>query len=512
MYRIFKADRDTYLTDRVIRKQRVFNASVGNAGSLDLFKLFGVTLSGSSPNNELSRILVHFDLTDLRNDVSAGKIDLNNPSLNCVLKLFDVYGGQPTPANFTVKVYPVSQSWVEGVGRDVVFYQDSDVSNFLTASYVNGNANLWFLSGANAKGLLGSPDIDVIASGNLGAGVVNLFQTQSFPKGTENLEIDVTQVVSATLAGLLPDQGFRISFDETQENDMLTRFVKRFGSSQAVDPYVQPQLIFKYRDAIVSNENDFTFDTPGTLFLYNTVRGNLTNVVSGSTLTPVTGTNCMLLKLVTPVSSSSGSVSYTTFVTASQHKIGLSYVTGVYSASFTLLSADTQFAKKISQSGSVTFDQVWSSFDGTVSYFSGSLTVTPPAGSTGPITPKRYFINVTNIATEYVSTDVARIKVFVFDFSNPVIKLVKVPLETPSVTVENAFYSIRDVANNTVIIPFDTTFGSTKLSGDSSTMYFDLWMSSLVSGRAYTIDIMVFEGGQQQIYRDVGPSFRVVEV
>lgn len=512
MYRVFRPLKDCYITDRVIRNHRVNSANTGQAGSLDLFKLYGVTTTGSVPNNELSRILLKFDLSDLRSEIANGTIDLANSSLNCTLKLFDVYGGQPTPSNFTAKLYPLSRSFDEGLGRDVVFYQDSDVCNFLTASYISGSANIWFASGANSKGFLGSTNIDVISSGNLGAGTVNLWKTQTFAKGTENLEIDVTQIVSATLANLLPDEGFRISFDESQENDTLTRFVKRFGSSQAADPYVQPQLIFKYRDAIVSNENNFTFDSPGTLFLYNTVRGNLANVVSGSSLIPITGTNCMLLKLVTPISTSNGFTTYTTYVTASQHKIGNTNVVGIYSASFTLLSSDAQYSRKIAQSGSVSFDQVWSSFDQTVSYFSGTLSVTPPAGATGPLTPKRYYINVTNIATEYVVTDVSRIKVFVFDYSNPVVKLVRMPLETPSVAIENAYYSVRDVANNTVVIPFDTTYHSTKLSCDSSTMYFDLWMNSLISGRAYTIDILVIEGGQQQIYRDVGPPFRVVEM
>ena len=107
----------------------------------------------------------------------------------------------------------MSKSFGEGVGRDVASFGDLDAANFITASYVTGASSLWNLSGANKAGLLGSEDIDIINSGNLddGNGVVNLFQTQLFKNGTEDLEVDITTLVSATLAGILPDEGFRIS-------------------------------------------------------------------------------------------------------------------------------------------------------------------------------------------------------------------------------------------------------------------------------------------------------------
>ena len=512
MHRTLRPVKDTYITDRVIKNVRKTGANLGKAGTMDLFKLYGVSFSGSNANAELSRGLIKFDLTDLASDVASGKINLNSPSFNVKLKLFDVYGGQPTPANFTLKLYPLSRSFDEGIGRDVVFYRDTDSTNFITASYLNGTTNVWFASGANAKGLLGSADIDVISSGNLGAGVVDLTVSQSFTAGTENLEMDVTRIVSATLSGLLPDCGFRISFTESEESDLQTRFVKRFGTSDAADPYVRPRLEVRFNDSVVSDDADFTFDTPNTLFLHNFVKGNLANVVSGTSLTELTGSNCVLLKLSTRVSSSSGFSDYITYVTASQHRVGSSYVTGVYSASFTLTSATPQFQTKLRQSGSIDFDQIWGSLDGTVAFFTGSLAARPPEASTGPTKPRRYYVNVTNMSDEYSDDDVARMKVFFFDYSNPTVKLVNVPVETPSVIIQNAHYSVRDVITNNVIIPFDTTYNSTKLSGDSQTMYFDLWMSSLYPGRSYVIDIIVVEGGQQQIYRDVSPAFRVVEM
>ena len=510
MYRIFKPISDCYITDKIVKKQSKTGANTGLAASIDLFVLHGITFSGSSPNHELSRALIKFDLTDLKADYAAGKFDISNSTFNCSVKLFDVYGGQPTPDNFTLKLYPLSQSFQEGIGRDVVYFQDSDVANFITSSFDGSTTSVWFLSGANAKGVLGSSNIDVISTADFGAGTVNTFVTQSFVLGNENLNMDVTQIVSATLAGLIPDNGFRISFDETNENALATKFVKRFGSSDASDPYVRPQLVMKYDDTLNSHESNFLFDVTGTLVLYNYVRGELRNFLSGAGNTPLTGLNSMVVKITTPVSTSNGFIDYETDITASQHRIGTNNVTGIYSATFALSSNDQYFRTKLQQSGSISFKQVWVSTDLSVPYFSGSLLVYPDFGTTGPSTPKRYYINITNMAEEYTSTDIARMRLFIFDYSTPTFKLAKIPVETPSVIFDRVFYSVRDAMTNAVIVPFDKTYSSTKLSSDSEGMYFDVWMPSLIDGRAYVVDIMLVEGAKETIYRNVGPTFRVL--
>ena len=69
MYRILQALRDTYITNKVINnKFRATDANVGQAGTLDLFKLYEEsTLPGSSSGvTEISRALIKFDLNPLR--------------------------------------------------------------------------------------------------------------------------------------------------------------------------------------------------------------------------------------------------------------------------------------------------------------------------------------------------------------------------------------------------------------------------------------------------------------
>ena len=514
MYRALKADKDAYITDRIIKGSRQTDANTGEAGTLDLYKVYGLNKSGSAALAELTRLLVHFDLDPLRQAHASGTLNIASPSFNCKLRLHDVYGGQTTPRNFTIKVYPLSRSWDEGRGRDVVFYQDTDAVNFLTASYSNGSANTWFASGANAKGLLGSADIDIIASGNLGAGVVNLATSQSFVDGTEDLDVDVTRIVSATLAGLLPDYGFRVSFTETQEDDARTRFVKRFGSRQAVDTNKRPQLITRYNDSRVSHQSAFYFDEPGTIFMSKYVRGEPSNVVSGSSLTQITGTNCMLVKVWTYYSTSSGYQQYAQYATASQNLVGNVYTTGLYSATFTVKSTESNLQQLITNaalSGSnhhVKFNQVWTSLDGSVAYHSATLNVKLPDTTLGPFRARQYHVNVPNTATEYAPADVVRFRCFVFDRLNPTYTYVRVPQEEKSLILE-AHYSVRDVISDTVVVPFDRTYNSTRMSADSEYLHFDVWMESLVPGRSYALDVMIVDGGQEEIFYDASPAFRV---
>src|SRR5579871_6577687 len=288
MFKVLSAIKDAYVQNRVVNGLTQVSGNVGMAGSLDLFKLYGYTstLVGSSsvPNVELSRVLVQFDLQPLRNMVAAGQVDLNNASFSCRLHLFDVYGGQPCPSNFTVVVNPLSASFDEGNGRDVVYYSDFDVCNWFTSSLASGS---WLGPGCSTGGV--SP-----AAADY---FTNYTVQQTFVKGTEDLDVDITQIVSATLAGHLPDAGLRIAFVSTVENDTHSYFVKRFGSRQAYNVEKRPMLFVRFDDSVQDDTQNFYLDSPSYLFFYNYVRGAaLGNLMSGSS--QVTGSNCLALTLV----------------------------------------------------------------------------------------------------------------------------------------------------------------------------------------------------------------------
>ncbi len=229
MIRILTASKDTYITNKIINNSfRATDSNLGQAGSLDLFKLFNENTFSSETNPiELTRLLIKFPIGTITQMNNDGLIDISDSSFKCNVKLHDIYGGQTTPSNFKAILFPLSQSFDEGSGMNVVSYTDLDTTNFITASFQNGQSVLWNQPGAMASGSLGDPNIDVIVSGTLSAesGPVSLSPEQFFTDGTEDLNIDVTTIVSGTVAGLIPDHGFLIALSGAFEKNQKSYFV-----------------------------------------------------------------------------------------------------------------------------------------------------------------------------------------------------------------------------------------------------------------------------------------------
>jgi hypothetical protein len=501
MFLSLSASKDTYITNKIIGSSfRATDANLGQAGTLDLFKLYDENkITGEANPIEVSRAFVHFDYDDL-SDLKTKTLDINSSDFKCYLVLSDVYGGQPTPTNFKLIVFPLAQPFDEGVGRDVVAYRDLDVCNFLTASISSG-LSVWHASGANAQGLLGSTDIDIISSGNLGdgAGIVNLWREQVFSTGEEDLRVDITKIVSASLAGLIPNYGFRISYSGSQETDQYTRFVKRFTSRNATNVGKRPRIEVTFNDLVRDNHENFYFNQSGSLHLSNNVRGVLTNVLSGSLLTPLTGNDCMKLTLSTG--------SYTKSFSVSQLSFGDNFITGVYKASFLINSFENQFLyNNLITSGSLTFKEIWGSNDGKVGFQTGSLVVYRPNTDQYDIDLERLTVSVTNMRTAYKQNEKYRFRVFIEDITRQFI-VTKLPIENKGIFVESIFYSVRDFDLNETIIPFNDP--GTSVSNDTAGHYFDFHMSSLPRGRTYTFDFKINRMGSELVFRDVAAKFRV---
>jgi|6_EtaG_2_1085325.scaffolds.fasta_scaffold06514_2 hypothetical protein len=519
MYRILTGSKDAYITNKIIGNSfRVTDANTGKAASIDLFKLYAESISGSDASPiELSRGLVKFDLKPLR-ELTSSFLDISHSSFKCTLKMFDVYGGQTCPSNFKLIVFPLSQSFDEGMGRDIVTFADLDSCNFITASIDGSVAIPWFSQGANKQGLLDSDDIDIISSGNLndGNGIVNLWKSQTFPSGEGDLSVDVTTIISATLKNIIPDKGFRISYSGSEETDSVTRFVKRFASVQTSDYSNRPRLEVRYNDSTQDHHKSSFFNITGSLFLNNFHRGRYANILSGASVIPITESNSLLLKL------RSGSVGKGTFfqkiITASQHKIGKNYITGVYSASFCISQfsgtnldevRNRALENEIKNAGSATFTEIWSSLDHTIGFLTGSLVINSVNRTSFNNQSKRLIVNITNMQPQYSDDEVVKFRVFVEDIDRPV-KYKKLPFETLSQIMTSLYYRVRDVDSGKIIIPFSTSGGGTLCSTDSEGMYFRFYMDSLFRGRLYTFDFLSRDGGVDQVFTDVAAHFRVI--
>ena len=511
------ASSDTYITDKIIDGQiRVEDANVGRAGTLDLFKLWGETvINGSGSQDELSRLLIKFDYQKIH-DLTSSKLDLNSTKFSAKMKLFDMKTGAAVPSNFNIVAFPLSQSFDEGSGRDVTSFGDLDTANYLTASVTNNTATMWNVSGANQVGTLGDASIDIISTANFndGNGLGNIFGTQNFVQGTEDLSIDVTRVVSASIAGQMSNLGFRISFSGSDESDTKSRFVKRFASRHVSDPVIRPRIEVSFDDSLQDNHSNFFFDVTGSLFLNSFSRSGAANIVSGSGLTSITGSNCLLLKL------KSGSFSYVT--TASQGTMGTvdsaseNFMTGVYFVDFAIPSNDTSLVSKdwtlanyIAQSGSIKFEEYWYSLDSTVGFHTGSITVKRASRFSANFTSQEPIIHTTNLSQEYNLKDQPRIRIFGRDLKNEQNLPVKVPISLSPTIFDEVYYRVRDIDNGRTIVDFGEIDNSTRVSTDSQGMFFDFHMDTLLSGRVYSFDFLVINRGARTIVRDPRAQFTV---
>lgn len=507
MYRSFKCEKDCYITNRVIKGVQQTGSNTGQAGTIDIFKLYGITSTGTSSNTEISRGLLKFDIDELQNDYNLGKIDPSSPTFKAYVSMKDVYGGQTTPYNFTLQLIPLSKSFDEGSGKDIVYYQDKDVCNYITSSYMNGTYQFWNTPGASKSGSAGT-NCDIITTVQIATSTINLVSTQSFFEGSENLMIDVTNAVSATLAGNISNNGFRLSFVDSEEQDQKTRFVKRFGTKNSIDPYKRPQLIIKFDDSIINDQNNSVFDTTCSLFIYNNIQGEYTNFLSASN--QLTASNCIKMRLISTHLSGSTTVEDEYEFSGSSYRIGNQDQTGIYTSNIFLDSTNPVFSSEIQSSGSVTFKQIWSSLDNTIGFYTGSIEVKKVSGNVGPNFPKKYYVSLPNVSKEYSEDTTTRIKVFIFDYSDATVKTAKTPALTPSVVIKNAHWSVRDVITGERVIDFDEVYNSTKISSDGETMYFDMWMNTLVKGRLYEFDIKITEGGKSTVYRSASSQFKIV--
>ena len=511
------ASSDSYITDKIIdSKIRVEDANVGRAGTLDLFKLWDETLlDGSGSLNELSRLLVKFDYQKIH-DLTASKIDLNSSTFKAEMKLFDIRSGNSVPANFNVVVFPLSKSFDEGVGKDVINFDDLDTCNFLTASYTNGADVLWNLSGADQVGTMGAADIDIFSTANFldGDGLANIFGSQNFPQGTEDLSVDVTKLVSASIAGQIENFGFRISFSGSDETDDKSRFVKRFASRHVADPLIRPRIEISFDDSFQDNHKNFFFDLTGSLFLNSYERSGAANLVSGSLLTPITGSNSLYLKL------KSGSFEYV--ATASQYSAGTidtnqeNFITGVYKAEFAIPSNDSSLVNSqdklstwVATSGSIVMDEYWYSLDGFVGFHTGSLTIERLPRFSANFTPQEPLIHITNLSNQCRSDDELRIRIFGRDLKKEYRAPVKRPISLPPVIFDEVYYRVKDVNSGRVIIDFDEKNNSTRVSTDSQGMFFDFHMDVLPFGRMYEFEFLIINRGVRTVVKDVRSRFTV---
>lgn len=533
MIRLLKCTKDAYLTSKLIKNSnpqysRSYTSNTGQAGTFDFYKLYNETayVSGSPTTIELTRGLIDFDLSPVRNLFISGGFNLN--SARFYLSLKDVYGGQSTPTNFKLEVHPLAKTFSEGSGHDVIGYKDEAATNWFTASIDGSTIVPWVSGGCDYGIYYGASGADYWTSGSLDQVTTSSFAvTQSFVTGDENLYVDVTRIISASLVNIISFNGFRIAFNKEEESDSVTRFVKRFSTRHSSKFLQHPKLVFTVNDSIIDEQTSPVFNRTQNFYTYNFYQDNLVNFTSGAF--DVTGSNCLKVELVSSKSitywTSSFSLTHSqsinhltstwqTFsktITGSQYSNGSGFLSGVYYASVNLDYNSLEIRNYLTESVNLEALMIWKSNDETIYYSKGPTLIfkKPNSGNSKGSKLDNIVCNLTNLRSEYSSLTKERLKVFIFDYDS-FYSPYKVPTESKSITVGDMHWRVINSYTKDVIIDYDYISNGTRLSSDGTGMYFDFWMEDLEKNQNYEFEFSISNNGSRTFIANQGFVFKVI--
>tara|TARA_Y100000592_G_scaffold781_1_gene1295 strand:+ start:43926 stop:45479 length:1554 start_codon:yes stop_codon:yes gene_type:complete len=471
-------------------------SNTGLADIIETYSIYGrqsVSSSVSTASQELSRILVKFPINSISSDRSAGTVPASG-SVSFYLKLFNAPHSKTVPRDYKLVVYPVSQSWQEGTGLDLEGYKD----------LTHGNPGSNWMSASNSAAWE-TPGGDYITSN------ANLIFEQTFEKGIENLEIDITSLVEGWIAGSVNNYGVGVflssSFEayysgshgqntgsilDNTDGAKKSYFTKRFFARGSQYFFKRPMIEARWDDAVRDDRPDFYFSSslaPGadnlnTLYLYNFIRGRLANI-------PAIGTDKIMVSLFSGSADNTAPSGSALSLYNGKTSLTGGYVsTGVYSCSIGIVSSSTSPLYDVWFSGS---DSVSDAASASLQYYTGSIT--PKVFSGSPTEEsKNYILNITNLENTYQQNQIQRFNLYVRPRNwNPTI-YTKATSVVQTTSIQSASYKVVRTLDNLVAVEYGTgSDNHTVLSYDVKGNYFDFDMKLLEPGYEYKFKFAFYD-------------------
>jgi len=453
-------------------------SNMGLADSMAVFSIYG---QANSSSLEASRFLVQFPVSSsdtgqtILADRLAGKIPASG-SVDFYLRIFNVATPQTLPRDFTLVVEPVSQSWEEGYGLDMEEYKDETYGG-TGSNWINARASVpWTSEGGD---YLPTPTYE-----------------QTFDLGTEDLEINISELVENWIIGLdggeFDNFGVGVRLTSSQEDGNRSYYTKHFSARGSEYFFKRPIIEARWDDTRKDQRGDFyvssstlsAADNLQTIYFYNYVHGQPTNL-------PNVGTGEIFVDVY---SEAAAGTQQTT--TPDQPVTGGWVSTGIYSASFALNTTEE-----------VVFDR-WGS--GSICYHTGSFK--PKVFKSSQIfDTQEYVTSVTNLRSEYTNNDLARLRVYTRKKGwNPTIYTVATA-GIQNHIIDNIYYRVFRIIDDFEVISYGTgSENHTRLSYDVSGSYFDLDMSLFEIGFGYGVRFTFFVNGAYDEYNHTY-KFKVIE-
>ena len=468
----------------------------GLADVIETYSIYGresISSSAAPASQELSRILIQFPITSISNDRTAGTVPASG-SVKFYLRLFNAAHSKTVPKDFKLVVYPVSQSWQEGTGLDLEGYKD------LTKGNVGSN----WMSASNSSPWT-SPGGDYLTS------TANLIYEQSFESGIEDLEVNITPLVESWIAGDTQNygvgvflsssfEGFFSSSSGQRSGSVLhnpngatkSYFTKRFFARGTQYYFKKPVIEARWDDSVRDTRANFYFssslapaaDNLNTLYIYNFIRGKLTNI-------PAIGTGEVLVSVFSGSLDNTGpSGSALTLYDGKAALTGGYVSTGIYSCSVGIASSSTTPLYDVWFSGS---NSVSDATTASQQYFTGSITPQVYTAATSEES-ESYVIKITNLKNSYRQDQFERFNLYVRPrhWSPTIFTKSTSVIETTS--IQSASYRVIRTLDNLDVVNYGTgSDNHTILSYDVNGNYFDFDMKLLEPNYEYKFKFAFYD-------------------
>lgn len=454
------ANKDTTITN-AFKYNMVDRGVDSNMGESDILEVFSIYGQANTSSLEASRILVQFPIADIITDRNNKKIG-NSGSVEFILKLSNAPHGDSVPSQFNLIVAPLSRSWVEGFGIDMEGYTDIGVANWLTAS----NSNPW----TNAGGDVVSPEYNIFLD-----------------VGTENLEVNITDLVEKWIDSTIQNNGLLIKLSGTQEQSTDSYYTKKFFARGSEFFYKRPWIEARTNDSLVDNRSSFIISSSlleeenlNKLVFYNRHRGVLRNIPS------VGSGSDIYVSLYAGVTQPTGPALQ---LSNGNTKVQAGfYKTGIYTASVAV-NTTSSYLFDIWFSGS-TAENSNSTIFGT-----GSVIVPMDYIDLFSNEKQNYVLSMPNLKSSYSNKEIANFRIHARDKDwSPNIYTVA-SKEVEKVIIDDLYYKILRIQDFYEVIPYGTgSYKHTKVSSDVDGHYFELDIGLLEKGYSYSIKLGHFYG------------------
>lgn len=451
IFRIYPS-KDTFISNDFLLPShvRLTGGNVGGSEELDVFKRAGMSGNvGDLGSSSLARVLLQFDFSRFTALTASG--DIPPQGLSFMLRMNHKTAACTRPSSFDLVVKPVASGWDEGTGRDVTL-RDVGYANWVKRT----SAAYW-----------GTPGGDFIPAPT---------SVAHFDTGLEDLELDVTPLVTSWLNGSVQNNGLAVMLTSSIEADSnhADYYQKKFYSRQTDFADRAPYIEVRVNDHVRDDRVNMQWARTGSLWLYNVVGGVYRDLPAQNVYAAISDASGVLVQL-----------------TASHVRVG------VYSASFALSTG--------SYSGSL-FHDSWGS--GSFSFMTGAF-VLSSVGSSQGIIQQPLTARIRNLQDEYFPEDVPVLEVLFRRRPHSLPVFQTASLGVVPYIVEQSYYAIENDSTRERVIPFGTGTEHTRLSYGEGGNSFPLFMRNLHSGNVYRVLFLVFDQGRQQVI-DPGLRFKVI--